>query len=170
MSRSTRVIGLLLASAALAAAVAGAAERARDLSGAYRVRGECAYRDDDGEYHDCVAWNTLVLTRGDAPDRYRYALDTATFATTQGGCALEGALRSERIGGHVELVALPDADNRCPLRFVETGRALALKIDPAATAEADCRAFCGSNSSLYSDPFPLRSRRRVPPRTGDTDR
>lgn len=162
MNRRGRVAGLLAAACLLVCVAVAAAERLEDRSGRYRVRGECAYRDDDGEYHACTAWNTLVLIRADAPGRYRYELDTSTFATTQGGCHLAGLLRTERIDGHDALVAVPDADNRCPLRFVDNGRALELKMDPAETAETECRAFCGSNSSLYSDPFPRASRRRLP--------
>lgn len=144
----------------LCALAAPAAERGGDLTGHYRVRGECAYRTEDGEYHDCVAWNTLALKRDAEPGRYRYELETATFATTAGGCDLSGSLQETVVDGERRLVAVPDEDNRCPLRFVERARSLVLEVDDTPDAETACRKSCGMNSSLYSDPFPLRSRRR----------
>lgn len=139
---------------------ASADKRIDDLSGHYRVRGECAYRTQDGEYRDCVAWNTLALKRDAGPGRYRYELDTATFATTAGGCGLSGWLQETVVDGERRLVAIPDDENRCPLRFAERSRSLVLEVDATPDVDAACRKFCGANSSLYSDPFPLRSRRR----------
>lgn len=144
----------------LCALAAPAAERGGDLTGHYRVRGECAYRTEDGEYHDCVAWNTLELARDVARGGYRYTLETATFATTAGGCGLSGLLQETFVDGERRLTAVPDEDNRCPLRFVERARSLVLEVDDTPDAETACRKSCGMNSSLYSDPFPLRSRRR----------
>ena len=77
-----------------------------------------------------------------------------------GGCGLSGWLQETVVDGERRLVAIPDEDNRCPLRFVERARSLVLEVDDAPDAETACRKFCGFNSSLYSDPFPLRSRRR----------
>jgi hypothetical protein len=158
--RRIRHASMLLAAVAGITAPAASAGRDVDLSGHYRVRGECAYRTEDGEYRDCVAWNTLDLARDAVPGRYRYALETATFATTAGGCAMDGLLQESVVAGERRLVAIPDEENRCPLRFVERARSLVLEVDDAPDSEPACRKFCGYNSSLYSDPFPLRSRRR----------
>lgn len=153
-------MALLLGAAIAAIGPAAADKRVDNLSGHYRVRGECAYRTEDGDYRDCVAWNTLVLEQAAEPGRYRYTLDTATFATTAGGCGLTGELQETVVDGERRLVAIPDDENRCPLRFVERARSLVLEVDGTPDAETACRKFCGYNSSLYSDPFPLRSRRR----------
>lgn len=157
MSLRACAAAVLLGSCTLAAP---AAERDGDLTGVYRVRGECAYRTEDGDYRDCVAWNTLELKRDIERGGYRYTLETATFATTAGGCLLTGTLQDSSADGVRRLTAVPDEDNRCPLRFVERARSLVLEVDDTPDAETACRKFCGYNSSLYSDPFPLRSRRR----------
>lgn len=160
MSHGKLSMALLFGAAITTIGTAAADKRIDDLSGHYRVRGECAYRTDDGEYHDCVAWNTLALKQDVGAGRYRYDLETATFATTAGGCSLSGLLQETVVDGERRLTAVPDEDNRCPLRFVERARSLVLEVDDAPDAETACRKSCGMNSSLYSDPFPLRSRRR----------
>jgi hypothetical protein len=160
MSRVRLSMALLFGAAVAMIGPASAEKRIDDLSGHYRVRGECAYRTEDGEYRDCVAWNTLALKQDAGPGRYRYELETATFATTAGGCGLTGVLQETVVDGERRLVAVPDEENRCPLRFVERARSLVLEVDATPDADAACRKFCGANSSLYSDPFPLRSRRR----------
>ena len=132
-----------------------------DLAGQYRVRGECAYRDDEGEYHDCVAWNTLELAPTGQRGRYRYALDTSTFATTAGGCALTGEMQAQTTEGVRALLAIPDEENRCPVRFVVEKRALRLDMPEERPGDDECRKFCGWNSSLYTDPFPRRSRKAL---------
>lgn len=153
-------MAILLGAALAMVGPAAADKRIDDLSGHYRVRGECAYQTEDGEYRDCVAWNTLELQRDSVPGRYRFVLETATFATTAGGCGANGVLQETVVDGERRLVAILDEENRCPLRFIERARSLVLEVDAAPEAQTACRKSCGYNSSLYSDPFPLRSRRR----------
>lgn len=131
-----------------------------DLSGTYRVRGECHERTDSGDYKRCVAWNQLVLKPGDTAGSYRYTLDTNTFATTQGGCALEGTVSLEAQGKHLYLSAPTGEADVCPIRFKVDKKALSLEMSQEQVDTATCRNLCSSNSSLYTDPFPRASRKK----------
>ena len=143
---------LFIAGAARAVDVAG-------LEGAYRVEGECAERTEDGEYRPCLAWNELTLRP--LPDgRVAFFLSTSTFATTAGGCELSGYLTPVRSGRTLRLTGTDAADATCRIAFDVKPRVIAL-AEPAPPAGA-CKLSCGWNSSLYSDPFPRRSRRPLP--------
>jgi hypothetical protein len=142
---------------ALLTALPGLAQqKSPRLEGAYRVRGECHERSEDGAYKRCVAWNRLVL-KPLATDRYAYTLDTNTFATTQGGCSLEGTVSLQKENDRVYLVASPVDADACPIRFKIDKKALTLDMPEGGD---DCQRFCGTNSSLYTDPFPRASRKK----------
>lgn len=137
-----------------------AGEKPPALGGSYRVRGECHQRSADGEYKPCVAWNELVLTPSGTAGSYRYTLDTNTFATTQGGCSLEGTLLPEKTSIHFYLTATADGGAACPVRFRVDKKTLTLDM-PAEQADSPaCRNNCSSNASLYTDPFPRASRKK----------
>ena len=131
-----------------------------DLGGTYRVHGECHERTDSGDYKRCVAWNQLVLKPGDTAGSYRYTLDTNTFATTQGGCALEGTVSLEAQGDRLYLSAPIGEADVCPIRFKVDKKALSLDMAQEQADAAACRNLCSSNSSLYTDPFPRASRKK----------
>ena len=136
-----------------------AGENLPALGGNYRVRGECHQRTADGEYKHCVAWNQLTLTPSNTTGSYRYTLETNTFATTQGGCSLEGMLLPESKGNHLYLIATADDSSVCPVRFRVDKKTLTLDM-PAEQADSPaCRNSCSSNASLYTDPFPRASRK-----------
>lgn len=137
-----------------------AGENLPALGGSYRVRGECHQRTADGEYKRCVAWNQLVLTPSAIAGSYRYTLETNTFATTQGGCSLEGMVLQETKGNHLYLIATSDGSSVCPIRFKVDKKTLTLDM-PAEQADSPaCRNSCSSNASLYTDPFPRASRKK----------
>ncbi len=131
-----------------------------DLGGTYRVRGECHERTESGGYKRCVAWNQLVLKPGDTAGSYRYTLDTNTFATTQGGCALEGTVSLEAQDKHLYLSAPIGEADVCPIRFKVDKKTLSLDMPQEQADAAACRSLCSSNSSLYTDPFPRASRKK----------
>ena len=131
-----------------------------DLGGTYRVRGECYERTERGEYKRCVAWNQLVLKPDAVAGSYRYTLDTNTFATTQGGCSLEGTASLQTQDGRLYLVAPVDDRLACPIRFKVDRKALTLDMAPEQADAPECRNACGSNASLYTDPFPRASRKK----------
>ncbi len=134
-----------------------------DLSGTYRVKGECAIRKSNGTYQNCVAWNTLDLQRH-GPNEYQFELVTNTFATTPGGCGVDGRLQVQRSGNTLLLKTGNEGADVCRVAFEVDKRRITLV--PPQSGDADfyandsaCRAVCGMNSSLYSDPFPLKSRK-----------
>lgn len=130
-----------------------------NLSGTYRVRGECAYRAKNGDYNTCVAWNELKLKRLKERGEYEFNLQTNTFATTQGGCSVDGRFRIEDRGGKTFLVRLDDLEDSCHLQFQVKARSLVLEIHPSEEFTS-CKSICGPNSTLYSDPFPRASKRK----------
>lgn len=148
-----------LLAALVAPLLAAGAARATDvaaLEGAYRVEGECAERTEDGEYRTCLAWNELKLRP--LPDgRVAFFLSTSTFATTAGGCELSGHLTPDGTAGVLRLVGTDAADATCMIALEVRPRVIVL-TEPARPVEA-CRLSCARNSSLYSDPFPRKSRR-----------
>jgi hypothetical protein len=130
-----------------------------DLSGRYRVKGECAYQTENGEYKTCFAWNTLKLRFNNTIGEYAFTLDTNTFATTAGGCSISGTLRQVRENDKLYLKRSDKNMNTCSLRIQITKKHLILEA-PENQTVASCRELCGYNSSLYSDPFPRKSRRK----------
>jgi hypothetical protein len=124
-----------------------------DLSGKYKVKGECAYRAENGEYKNCIAWNELSLEKEREPNKYKFSLTTNTFATTQSGCFLEGSLQYEKVNGQ-ELLRASELQNNCHFDLEITPKKFILKV-PEADYFA-CQKSCGWNSSLYSDPFPRK--------------
>lgn len=120
------------------------------LEGEYRVAGECALRTQAGDYEDCLAWNALSLWR-ESKDTYRFKLSTATFATTQGGCNVEGRLRVVRHGAVVLLRGEGAGSRHCPVIFGVSATRIDL-VEP--TRQADCQDLCSFNASLYTWPFP----------------
>lgn len=137
-----------------------AGENLPALGGSYRVRGECHQRSADGEYKRCVAWNELILTPSATAGSYRYRLETNTFATTQGGCSLEGTLLPETKGNQLYLIATADDGAACPVRFRVEKKALTLDMHAEQADSPACRNSCSSNASLYTDPFPRASRKK----------
>ncbi len=130
------------------------------VDGTYRVRGECYERTEDGEYKPCVAWNQLILKPGSVAGSYAYTLDTNTFATTQGGCGLEGVVSMQKQTDGLFLVAVGEGADICPIRFKVDKKTLTLDMPEAQADAPACRSACGSNASLYTDPFPRASRRK----------
>lgn len=159
MDRKSLLSLSVLAILMLSPCVAATSENFAGLSGHYRVRGECAEELGDGSYKDCVAWNTLTLES--RPDgRFDYSLDTVTFATTQGGCSSSGVLSLEK-KGHDEILRGTDAqDATCRISLRIAPKSIEL-IEPSQD-EVGCKSLCAYNSSLYTDPFPRNSKRRVP--------
>ncbi|TXI47610.1 MAG: hypothetical protein E6Q50_13105 [Lysobacter sp.] len=156
----TTIVCIGLLSAAIAAPALAGPPSPPDLGGTYRVRGECYDRTTEGAYVPCVAWNALTLTRDGVAGRYRFALETNMFATTQGGCSLEGAMTLERGQSGWSLVAERDETNACPIRFEIGRRALTLTLPENERDAESCRRYCSSNASLATDPFPVRSRKK----------
>lgn len=131
-----------------------------EIGGSYRVRGECYDRTTEGTYVPCVAWNALTLKPGADAGRYAFALETNMFATTQGGCSLEGEMTLRREQNAWYLIAEPDETNQCPVRFKLERRAWAMELSRDEADSEACRRPCSSNASLATDPFPLRSRKK----------
>ncbi|MFD1245091.1 hypothetical protein [Paralysiella testudinis] len=159
-------LGALFANSAwLPLAHAEAPAQKPDLSGQYQVPGDCYTVDDHGNYHKCRAMNKLSL-RQTSSGHYAYNLEVNTFATTSGGCELNG---------HMDLVAdqnnwrlqAPNSANICRVTFAVDKRRLTLVPPPGEdenyyTNTAACRDnVCGSNASLYSDPFLRQSRKAL---------
>ena len=131
----------------------------KDLSGRYRVKGECAYQTKNGEYKSCVAWNILKLHSTKPIGEYAFTLDTNTFATTAGGCSISGTLRQVSENNKLYLQRSDIEKNTCNLRIQITQRNLILEPAPDQYGIA-CKELCGYNSSSYSDPFPRKSKRK----------
>lgn len=125
-----------------------------DLSGRYKVRGECAYRTDSGKYEWCIAWNTLTLQRENETPVYRFKLDTNTFATTQGGCYMEGQL----IYKQSQLVPMGEQLDGCHFLFDVEADQFVLRVPESELYNSCKQSFCGHNSTLYSDPFPRNTK------------
>ena len=128
-----------------------------NLAGSYKVKGECAYRAKNGEYRSCTSWNRLTLKRTRNANEFEFTLVTNTFATTQGGCSLDGTLRLRTSNGVSRLVRSDSQEDSCNLSFEVTRHKLVLDV-PEAEEFTTCKRFCGFNSTLSSDSFPRASR------------
>src|ERR1035437_110366 len=117
---------MLLATCLTVSCVAMASET--NLTGTYTVKGECAYRNDSGKYEDCEAWNELVLQRTDNLFEYNFSLETNTFATTQGGCSLEGKLELKNNSGKLSLVPMDVPEDGCHFSFDVTPKKFVLRV------------------------------------------
>lgn len=149
----------LLATAIAAPALAGS-PRPPEVEGTYRVRGECYDRTTEGKYVRCVAWNALTLKPSATAGRYAFALETNMFATTQGGCSLEGEMTLRHEQNAWYLIAERDETNQCPVRFKLERRAWTMALSDDEIDSEACRRYCSSNASLATDPFPVRSRKK----------
>lgn len=149
----------LLATAIAAPALAGS-PRPPEVDGTYRVRGECYDRTTEGKYVRCVAWNALTLKPSATAGRYAFALETNMFATTQGGCSLEGEMTLRHEQNAWYLIAERDETNQCPVRFKLERRVWTMALSDNEIDSEACRRDCSSNASLATDPFPLRSRKK----------
>lgn len=129
-----------------------------NLSGTYRVRGECAQRTKNGDYKNCVVWNKLKLKRLKDSGGYEFNLETNTFATTQGECSVDGRFRVENRGQKTYLIRSENLKDTCHLQFQVKPRSFVLEV-PLNEKFTTCMLdICGFNSTLYSDPFPRRSK------------
>lgn len=124
-----------------------------DLTRSYKVLGECATQNDKGEWEECEAWNTLELIKLNNNSRYSFVLETNTFATTQGGCYLDGELSLEYRDGENYLVPVGLQQDGCHFRLHLTEKEFLLEVPESEIYDA-CKSPCGPNSTLYSDPFP----------------
>lgn len=134
-----------------AAKLASSEVDASDLTGTYRVKGDCAYRTVAGGYNTCAAWNELKLTRiKDA--EYAFGLKTHSFATTQGECGVSGTLQMTMATRKSYLTGSDNTLERCRVRFEVTETSIILN-SPGLEL---CAGACGLNASLESAPFPRK--------------
>lgn len=122
-----------------------------DLTGIYRVKGDCAYRTVAGDYNTCVIWNELKLTHTKDAE-YAFGLKTHSFSTTQGECGVSGTLQITRTGNRSYLTGSDNTLERCRVRFEVTKTSIILN----SPGLEQCTGACGSNAVLESVPFPKK--------------